>query len=390
VTTLLVVLVSALAVVATAALVMQRNLRRRVKTLATESQALRRELESAGTSLLGSEERWRGVLENTSDGVILLGHSSTPLFANAAARELLGLDVSALPPRLPSREIASLVRRGSSGGIEVDELVSLRSPTRRTVRVRVTSLSEGEALLTIRDVSEEVRTQTLRRQFVAHASHELKSPVASIHALAEAISEAATHDPLRVNGFSERLTEETSRLGRLVVDLLDLSRLEEPTVISHTPVDIAAAAQAELDRATETAPDGVRIAGEIEEGVSVNGDPQQIAVLIRNLMENAVRYSSPTGNVILRLFDTATEIVLQVEDTGIGIPMKSQTRVFERFYRVDEGRARSEGGTGLGLAIVKHVAELHGGTVELRSELGEGSRFTVRLPLSEFGRLSRV
>ncbi|MEA2499065.1 MAG: two-component system, OmpR family, sensor histidine kinase SenX3 [Actinomycetota bacterium] len=373
--------VLALAVVVVVAARSQARLQRLTSTLRDSIGDLMRERDAAVTSLAGSQGQWDEVLAKTTEGVVILGHTSTPRYANHAARQLLGLGESGLPPRIPSEEITSLARQATSGEAPVDEIVALRTPERRIVRVHASPLVDGETLLTLQDVSEEVRVQTMRRQFVAHASHELKSPVASIHALGEAIAKASSDDPASVDRFAERLTEETSRLGRLVIDLLDLSRLEEPSVISNTTVDLSTVAAQEMDRAREGARSaGVDIGQAIEGEVLVSGDEQQVGLLIRNLLENAIRYSSPSGRVMVRVANDGEEAVLQVEDDGIGIPLRDQARVFERFYRVDEGRARSEGGTGLGLAIVKHIADLHGGSVELISELGEGSAFTVRLP----------
>jgi two-component system sensor histidine kinase SenX3 len=333
-------------------------------------------------SLTEMTRRWDEVLTGVAEGIVIVGQAGTPTYANEAARNLLGLGMGGLPPRLPSEEIASLVRRVASGERVVDEIVKLRVPESLTVEVRASPLAlDGEVLVTLRDISEEARTQTMRRQFVSHASHELKSPVAGIHALAEAILEAAEHDPGRLQSFSQRLTEETTRLGRLVTDLLDLSRLEEPAVISNRRVDLSEVVTRELTDAAETArTKGVNIGGNIEPGVTITGDEQQLGVLVRNLLENAVRHTTSGGNVNVGVARADRDVRVEVQDDGAGIPLKAQARVFERFYRVDEGRARSQGGTGLGLAIVKHVAELHGGVVELRSELGEGSTFTVTLP----------
>lgn len=338
--------------------------------------------DAAHLSLTEMTRRWDEVLAGVAESIVIVGQAGTPAYANEAARNLLGLGMGGLPPRLPSEEIASLVRRVASGERVVEEVVKLRIPESLTVEVRASPLAlDGEVLVTLRDISEEARTQTMRRQFVSHASHELKSPVAGIHALAEAILDAAEHDPGRLKGFSQRLTEETTRLGRLVTDLLDLSRLEEPAVISNRRVDLSEVVTRELTDAAETArTKGVNIGGTIEPGVSITGDEQQLGVLVRNLLENAVRHTTSGGNVTIGVARAGRDVRVEVQDDGAGIPLKAQARVFERFYRVDEGRARSQGGTGLGLAIVKHVAELHGGVVELRSELGEGSTFTVTLP----------
>lgn len=382
-----VVLGVALLLVLLAAVYREAQYRRKVSALEATSRSLQTETGSRARSLAALQQRWDEVLDEVNEGIVILRHSSTPVFANRSARQLLGLEATSLPPRLPSEEITSLVRRVLSGDGPVEEVVKLRTPQTLTLEVRTARLaSSDDVLLSLRDVSEEARTHTMRRQFVSHASHELKSPVSSIHALAEAILEAADHDPGRLKGFSARLTEETARLGRLVVDLLDLSRLEEPTVISNRTVRLSEVAARELAYIKERVPEkDLIVTGEVEPDVTITGDEQQLGLLLRNLLENAVRYTSAGGRVALKVTRAGSQVVVEVKDSGAGIPLKAQSRVFERFYRVDEGRARSEGGTGLGLAIVKHVAELHGGSVELRSELGEGSTFTVHLPSRRSG-----
>ncbi len=322
------------------------------------------------------------VLDEIAEGVLLLDDRLRPVMANAAAGKILGIRGSELPARLPSEEVVAVAQRALAVSGEVEELLTLWFPRRSWIKARAVPMGGGaEVLLILHDVTEESLAQRIRREFVAHASHELKSPVASLQTLAEAVEQAAGNDAQAVERFSQKMVGEAARLATLISDLLDLSRLEEPAVIPDDPVDLSEVAAREVGHATAAAEaKTMQLRAEIEPGVWVKGDEQQLALMIRNLLENAIRYTPERGTVTLEVNRTEENAFLSVSDTGIGIPLEAQPRVFERFYRVDRARSRARGGTGLGLAIVKHVAELHGGDVTLTSELGRGSTFQTRLP----------
>jgi signal transduction histidine kinase len=324
------------------------------------------------------------ILELIDEGVLIVDGALTAVYANRSARTLLGTG-DALPARLPSDDLLSIARRVVVEQNEIEDVIELRTPSRVSLHVRAFSLQDmGGAVLLLRDISDDQRNQRVRRQFVMHASHELKTPIAGILLLAEAVSDAATNDPERTRHFAASLLKESQRLNRLVADLLDLSRLEDPATIANSIADLSAIAASEsaelLQHAEKKA---IAVTTSIDEGIRVRGDDAQLALMIRNLLDNAIRYTPSDGEVSVAVTTEEAEAVLQVSDTGAGIPLRDQARVFERFYRVDKGRSRDQGGTGLGLAIVKHVADLHGGHVTVTSQLGEGSTFTVVLPLTQ-------
>ena len=323
------------------------------------------------------------ILERMGEGVLLLDRDMSPVFSNSVARAMLGFQRTSPAERLPSGEVAAIARRALVEH-ELHDVLHLLFPRPIDLRVRATLLEEGMGVLVVlQDVTQEVLTQRVRREFVAHASHELKSPVAGLQTLAEAIGQAVRDDPAAVAHFSNRMVAEADRLGRLVGDLLDLSRLEDPTTLPSEPADLSSVGRRELDGVRDPAGSkGVVLEGRIEPGVQINGDDQQLGLLIRNLLENAIRYTPDEGKVLLEVFRKGDDAYVRVTDDGMGIPREAHARVFERFYRVDRARSRDMGGTGLGLAIVKHVAEMHGGSVSLSSDLGEGSIFTVRIPAS--------
>jgi signal transduction histidine kinase len=330
---------------------------------------------------VGTNEGW-SIVERMTEGLVVLNPRLQPVAANLAARRLLGLPGDGLPPRLPSDEIRSVARRCVAEATVEEDIVSIWFPARRNLGVRAETLPDGAGVVVVlKDVTEELRAQRIRREFVAHASHELKSPVASMQTLAEALSQAVNDDPHAAVRFADRLVFEAGRLGRLISDLLDLSRLEDPDAVPDEIVDLGGAAERVVENAgNEIQAKHLTVKTNVGLDVLVRGDGAQLGVLVRNLVENAIRYTQDGGLVRVYVRREGDQAVVQVRDNGLGIPLEAQGRVFERFYRVDRARSRDKGGTGLGLAIVKHVAELHGGTVELESELGRGSTFTARLP----------
>ncbi|HSO49733.1 MAG TPA: ATP-binding protein, partial [Acidimicrobiia bacterium] len=224
------------------------------------------------------------------------------------------------------------------------------------------------------------RSASVRRDFVANASHELKTPVSSIIASSEALQMAVERGDESAVRFSDQIGASARQLGRLVADLLDLSRLErdEPEL---ERLSLDHLVREELERIRPTAAD-IDVGLEMDIApVRVSGSRRDVAIAVRNLLDNAVRYTPPGGSISVELASLGDDAVLRIRDTGDGIPTRDLNRVFERFYRVDNARARATGGTGLGLAIVKHVVESHGGSVDVESELGVGSTFTVHLPV---------
>ncbi len=254
------------------------------------------------------------------------------------------------------------------------------APT-RWLRVTATPAgTDGSVLAVIADVTEARRLDAVRRDFVANASHELKTPAASIQAAAETLLHVWQEDPAAVPRFAEQLEREAVRLSRIVADLLDLSRLESGSELQEN-VRLDALVREETSRFEDAALEaGLTMDIDVALVPPVRGSGRDLSLLVRNLLDNAVRYTKADGTIIAAVAADNGSVVLRVSDTGSGIPSKDLTRVFERFYRVDRARSRETGGTGLGLAIVRHVAENHGGTVTVTSELGRGSTFEVRLP----------
>ena len=236
-------------------------------------------------------------------------------------------------------------------------------------------------LVVIDDVTDRRRLEAVRRDFVANISHELKTPVGALGLLAETL--LAEDDPTVSRRLAERMQTEAFRVGRTIDDLLALSQIEadEAGLRDEVPVHLFIAEA--VDRVRPAAEQqGITIeVVEPDPRLVVVGDRRQLVSATYNLLDNAVKYSDRGSSVQVRARTDGRWIDLSVSDHGIGIPRRDLERVFERFYRVDRARSRETGGTGLGLAIVRHVASNHAGEVRVESLEGEGSTFTLRLPV---------
>jgi len=239
------------------------------------------------------------------------------------------------------------------------------------------------AVLVLHDVTELRRLENLRREFVSNVSHELKTPLTTIQAYTETLLDGAINDPENNRKFLERIDEQAERLHKLILDLLSLARIEAAEdAYELLPVPVANTVQVCVDEYLPVAESkGVELQVQPpSEALVVWADDEGLLTVLNNLLDNAIKYTPSGGSVSIRWHVEGRRTVLEVEDTGIGIPKQHQSRVFERFFRVDKARSRELGGTGLGLAIVKHWVQVFGGTVEVASELGRGSLFTIRLP----------
>ncbi len=250
-----------------------------------------------------------------------------------------------------------------------------------SLTIRVAPLGSGRVLVLVDDSTEARRVDDVRRDFIANVSHELKTPVAALSLLSESVL-AGADDPKAVERFAGRMQIESDRLSALVVELIDLSRVQGDVPLTHAEVlDVAALVRDATDRSRLAATAAeIDLAVSVEPGLRVYGDHEQLVSALKNLVDNAVAYSPERTRVAVAARGVADRVEISVTDQGIGIPEGDLERIFERFYRVDEARSRATGGTGLGLSIVKHVCANHGGDVDVWSVEGAGSTFTLRLP----------
>ena len=290
--------------------------------------------------------------------------------------------------RIQNRELNNLVRAVRRSGIQQDATMELpRGPIgggTHDLLVRVTSMGDaGLIAVLIFDDSEMRRLDSIRRDFVANISHELKTPIGALSILSEAVLDAS-NDPQAISKFASRMQAESKRLSELVQEIINLSRLQDDDPLRNGKlIDISEVITEAIDQSRLNAERRkITIFFEAFDEAQILGDRSQVGMAINNLIENAINYSPDSTRVTVtsKINDQIAEIA--VSDQGIGIPEKDLERIFERFYRVDPARSRMTGGTGLGLSIVKHIANNHGGDVSLWSVENAGSTFTIRFPLA--------
>jgi len=371
---------------------LERRFARRLAPLAAEARRLAEESDRQTAAARGERDLLGSILAAMADGVLVVGADGRALLANAAFRRLFEVH-----GEVAGRALLELVRQPELAGLVAETLatgaaqageMALRGPERRTFALAGAPLPEGAgadvgAVLVARDTTDSTRLAEMRRDFVANVSHELKTPLAAIRGYAETLRDGALAEPETARRFTGRILEQSRRLEALLADLLTLSRLESVgPPLEPQAVDLEELARGALELVARQAEErGVRLALESVPLPPVPGDADALERLLSNLLDNAIKYNRPDGTVTLALARDGERALVEVRDTGIGIPAEAVPRLFERFYRVDKGRAREEGGTGLGLAIVKHVAQSHGAQVEVESRPGQGSTFRVRLPL---------
>ncbi|MGW1346381.1 sensor histidine kinase [Kribbella sp. NPDC002412] len=321
------------------------------------------------------------VLSVLRSSAVVMGPEDQVLQASAPAH-VLGI---VRGERLVVDDLLTMVRAvRRDGEIRQQDLEIVRGRLGATqyVSARVAPLGSQLVLVLVEDRTRERRLEAIRRDFTVNVSHELKTPVGALILLADAVSEASD-DPEAVQRFSDRMRVEASRLSRLVKEIIELSRLQGDDPLENPgPVDINAVIESAVDRCQIDAEDrDIKIVVKTEPELEVMGSEDQLAMAIGNLVENAVNYSPDGTRVAVAAHPIGDLVEVTVSDQGVGIPSSDLERIFERFYRVDRARSRETGGTGLGLSIVKHIASIHGGDVRVWSVEGQGSTFTVRLPL---------
>jgi two-component system sensor histidine kinase SenX3 len=346
-------------------------------------EAVRRDAEERVEAAEALQHWLVGALDQASDGIVVVDRIGREVLRNAAARTFHGARHGDV---LAEDAMQELFERALLGHVGEREL-QLYGPPRQVLQLRAYPLySSGEVIGAVafsRDVSEARRVESVRRDFVANVSHELKTPIGALGLLAETM--AASDDPAVMQQLGERVVREADRLANIVDDLLDLSLIEAQESTTRESVSVSTLVWEAVDRmrsVAETAAVPLHVSPEPPD-LHLHCDHRQLRSALVNLLENAVKYSEPGQAVEIGAWRDDAGVSFVVRDHGLGIPTRDIERIFERFYRVDRARSRDTGGTGLGLAIVRHVAQAHGGDVSVESVEGEGSVFTLSIPIAK-------
>lgn len=326
-----------------------------------------------------------GVITVTSEGLITHVNAAACRMLRTSGERCLG---QALKDIDGSDNLDQAFRQCQQQQTSVERTIQLDGYTfSRHYRLHVTLLKQShraDAILVLQDITAVQRIDKMRADFVANASHELKTPITAIRGFAETLIEDDTIDHAIQQRFMRKIHGQSIRLSALVSDLLALSRLESNDEAYNTQVDLQRVVQrvcANLQAVAQT--QQVTLELQTKDGpVTLLGDDNALGQMATNLIDNAIKYTAAEGTVTVALTVTEGLAVLAVKDNGLGIDESDQERIFERFYRVDKARSQSLGGTGLGLAIVKHIVQSHKGRLQLKSKLNQGSTFTITIPLS--------
>jgi len=326
--------------------------------------------------------RTRQLLSVLPTGAVVIRRDRRNAYCNNAA---LALGV-ARPDGALHPELARLAEIAWKHGEVVEEDIEVQRgvlASSRTLQARVAVVDDELALALVADQTEQQAAEQMRRNFAINVSHELKTPVGAIQLLAESI-EAGADDPEVVLTFTKKLRKEAKRLGTLIQEIIEITRLQsDAAVMDAVPVRLGhVVAEALEGTASAAAARSIVITTDLRADATVLGSEELLVMALRNLIENAIQYSDPGKRVIVSAEVSDEVASLSVVDQGIGIAANQTERIFERFYRVDAARSRETGGTGLGLSIVKHIALRHDGRVEVWSTEGVGSTFTLKLPVS--------
>jgi two-component system sensor histidine kinase SenX3 len=356
--------------------------RARVRDADTRTAAAQERADVGVAAERAEVQRLTQALHAVPDALVVVDREGVEVFRNrAAVRFADARHADAVAAQLIDR----LVARALAGEHCTREL-PLFGPPREVLLITASPVTAAGQIVgataLVEDVTELRRVESVRRDFVANVSHELKTPIGALTLLAETI--AAADDPEAARGLFDQMVHEADRLARIVDDLLDLSLIEAQEAPTRERVPLAVLLDEAVERVRALAlAKGFPIVYQAPPpDVAISCDPVQLVSAFTNLLDNAVKYSDEHGSVEVGATVEGGRVTVWVHDRGIGIPSRDLERIFERFYRVDRARSRATGGTGLGLSIVRHVAQVHGGDVTVESVEGEGSTFRVSLPVS--------
>ncbi len=346
-----------------------------------------------------NESRLESVLENMNSGVFMIDRTGKMVLINRFAEEILGYEAKELLNKTYTEthhhhELSELVQACITNRAPVREELTFYYPTERMLDIHLVPLWHEEQdwsglVVVMHDITAIRRLEKMRSEFVANVSHELKTPIAAVKGFAETLLAGAVQDPKTAESFLQIIYDESERLDRLIVDILELSKIESKRIpLQFSPLHL----QSFADRIfhvmkSQASKKQIDLELDIADDVYLEADEDRLRQIFINLLSNGINYTGAGGKVKVNAVcvpDSTSDqevVRISIADTGIGIPKKDLPRIFERFYRVDKARSRSSGGTGLGLSIVKHLVELHNGRIHVESEQGLGTTFVIELPV---------
>ncbi|HBE80716.1 MAG TPA: PAS domain-containing sensor histidine kinase [Firmicutes bacterium] len=343
------------------------------------------------STLHGRMEEIQAILASMSEGVVATDITGQISLINPAARELFNLNpgegVGEFPYKVfPDSELSDIFHQVYVKGYPQEREIIWPGVMERVLQLRLAPIRDDVnevrgVVAVIGDVTKLRQLETMRKDFVANVSHELKTPLTSIKGFIETLIDGAINQRETALKFLTIIYQETERLNNIIHDLLDLSKMEsgktelkkKPINLNRLVEDIIVTVESRLREKN------LELKRELQATI-IHGDEDLLREVIINLLDNAIKYTPEDGSIQIGTHETSDGVVFYIKDNGLGVPKESLARLFERFYRVDKGRSRAMGGTGLGLSIVKHIIERHGGKVSVVSELGKGSQFSFLLP----------
>jgi two-component system phosphate regulon sensor histidine kinase PhoR len=362
---------------------------------------------SSGNDSISSTALLDATFNSMREAVIVVDESLRVVASNPALREVFA-DVDG---RFESKRLSDLTRNSSvhavfraaiDSGERAEMKIEPRGNRKGTFDLRVEPLRFGDKALNrgaigvFFDITKLERLEGIRQEFLSNVSHELRTPLTAILAFVETLEDGAIEDSDNNRKFLQVIARNATRMHNLIDDILELSAIEAGTIqLEPRPVKLFQAIEdIKTALATRANARRVKVRNSVDETVMVCADPRRLEQMLTNLIDNAIKFSREGGSVVVEHERNARDRI-SVKDDGEGISAEHIERIFERFYRVDKARSREMGGTGLGLAIVKHLARVHGGEASVTSTVGEGTTFTIELPIAstssqEFGQMSDV
>ena len=354
--------------------------------LAVTLNKMAQDIENKIKEITAQNQKLAAIFNSMIEGVMVIDKTSRIVSVNSTIEKIFGVakdDVAGkvFLEAIRNNDIAEIIDSVVREGKPLTAEITLLYPARKFFEVSATPIFDAEGiagcLVVIHDITELTRLETIRRDFVANVSHELKTPLTSIKGFVETLLEGALDDKENNRNFLQIIQHHAERLDDLIHDLLSLSHLESKEItLQMNTLPVRRHVEAVIAGFTsQLRKKNIEISNEVPAGISVNADKEKITQVLTNLIDNAVKFNKEKGSIRIYSLEISGKVKVIVEDSGAGIPEKDIPRIFERFYRVDKARSRELGGTGLGLSIVKHIIELHGGTVGVESTEGFGSKF---------------